>query len=119
MAEKEKIDLTDLLKGKKGLLPTILSLIVGLALGTALGREVLDTAGVPASCVRTIQHGDAAIEAGTAIADDGKAALNAVTELRFNQAGDLLGNIPDNAALLLERTRRFNKSRTQCNADRE
>ncbi len=115
----EKLDLTSLLKNKKGWVASLVSLILGLGLGTTLGREVLDTAGIPASCVRTIQRAERAIDAGTSIADDSKAALNAVTDLRFGDAGDLLGGIPDNASRLFEQTGKFNKSRKQCNRDRD
>ena len=115
----EQLDLTKLLKNKKGWVASLLSLVVGLGLGTTLGREVLDTAGIPASCVRTIQRADRAIDAGTSIADDSKAALGAVTDLRFGEAGDLLSNIPGAASRLFKQAGKFNTSRKQCNRDRE
>lgn len=95
------------------------SLLVGLGLGTTLGNQVLDTAGVPASCVRAIQRADAAIATGQSVADDGKAALDAVKGLRIGEAGDLLGQAKDSASRLLHQTQKFNVARKNCSADRK
>jgi hypothetical protein len=94
------------------------SLLIGLGLGTTLGNQVLDTAGVPASCVRAIQRADTAIATGKSVADDGKAALDAVKGLRLGEAGDLLGQAKDSAARLVRQAGRFNVSRQTCAADR-
>ena len=96
----------------------LVSLLVGLGLGTTLGREVLGAAGVPASCVRTIQRADTAIATGKTIADDGKRALDAVTALRLTAAGDLLVQVKDGAVQLLGEAQRFERARKHCNTDR-
>ncbi len=100
-------------------LSSILSLIVGLALGTTFGRDLLDSAGIPASCIRTIQRADRAIETGTAVADDGNAAFAAVKDLRIGEASDLLRDAKAGAATLVELVQRFNEARVQCNTDRK
>ncbi len=104
---------------KKGLLPTIVSLLVGLGVGTTFGRSLLDSAGIPESCVRTIQRAERAIDTGTAVADDGRAALQAVKDLRIGDAGNLLADVKRNATRLLEEAGRFDKARKRCQADRE
>ena len=104
---------------KKGLLPTIVSLLVGLGVGTTFGRSLLDSAGIPESCVRTIQRAERAIDTGTAVADDGRAALQAVKDLRIGDAGSLLADVKRNATRLLEEAGRFDKARKRCQADRE
>jgi len=97
---------------------SIVSLVVGLGLGTTIGREILGAAGVPASCVRTIQRADAAIGAGKAVADDGRAALDAVTALRINEAGNLLVEAKDGAIRLVTEAKRFDRARKTCDDDR-
>jgi hypothetical protein len=104
---------------KKKWLSTIVSLLVGLGLGTTFGREVLDSAGIPASCVRTIQRADRAIETGTAVADDGKAAFQAVKDLEISTAADFLRDAKNGADALVELVQLFNEARTTCNADRK
>jgi hypothetical protein len=96
-----------------------ISLLVGLGLGTTLGNQVLDTAGVPASCVRAIQRADTALATGQAAADNGRAAFAAVKELRFGDAADLLGDAKKDAALLFDQAKRFNSSRKECKTDRD
>jgi len=98
---------------------SIVSLLVGLGLGTTLGNQVLDSAGVPASCVRAIQRADTALATGQAIAADGKAALSAVKDLRFGDAGDLLSDARREAGLLVDQVKRFNSSRKECKTDRD
>ncbi|MCJ7670999.1 MAG: hypothetical protein MUP67_03000 [Acidimicrobiia bacterium] len=98
---------------------TAVSLLIGIGLGTTVGRSVLDTAGVPASCVKTIQRADTALATGTAVADNGKAALAAVKGLRIGEAGDLLGQVKDDAARFVTQAKRFNTLRQQCKADRK
>ncbi len=100
-------------------LSSILSLIVGLGLGTTFGRDLLDSAGIPASCVRTIQRADRAIKTGTAVADDGKAAFAAVKDLRIAEASDLLREAKVGADALIELVQRFNDARTECDTDRK
>ena len=95
------------------------SLLIGLGLGTTLGNQVLASAGVPASCVRAIQRADAAIATGQSVADDGKAAFDAVKGLRFGEAADLLGEAKDNASQLVRQAQKFNVSRKTCSADRK
>jgi hypothetical protein len=95
------------------------SLLVGLGLGTTLGNQVLDTAGIPASCVRALQRADTAIATGRSVADDGSAALDAVKGLRIGEAGDLLIQAKDGAVLLVRQASRFNTSRQRCSADRK
>jgi hypothetical protein len=98
---------------------TAVSLLIGLGLGTTLGRNVLDTAGVPASCVRAIQRADTALATGNAVADNGKAALDAVKGLRLGEAGDLLGEVKNDATRFFGQAKRFNVSRARCKADRK
>lgn len=98
---------------------SIVSLLLGLGLGTSVGREVLNTAGIPASCVRAIQRADHAVTTGKGIAADGKAALKAVTRLHFAEAGDVLGDAKDKAHRLATQASEFNKSRKKCRADRK
>jgi len=98
---------------------SIVSLVVGLGLGTGLGREVLDTAGIPASCVRALQRADTAVSTGQAIGDRGKAALEAVKALHIGEAGDLLGQAKDEAFRLVRQAKKFNVSRKSCDADRK
>jgi hypothetical protein len=104
---------------KKKWLSTLVSLIVGLGLGTTLGREVLDSAGIPASCVRTIQRADRAIDTGTEVADNGKAALAALKDVKVGEAVNLLGEAKDGANTLVELVQRFNAARKTCDADRK
>ena len=98
---------------------SIVSLLVGIGLGTTLGNQVLDSAGIPASCVRTIQRADTAIATGQSVADDGKAALAAVKDLRIGDAADLLGQAKDDAGNLINQAKKFNVSRKNCNEDRK
>ena len=108
---------TGLLKNKW--LASLVSLIAGLGVGTTLGREVLDTAGIPASCVRALQRADTAISTGKSIGDNGKAALDAVTSLHIGDAGNLLSKAKDDALKLVDEAKHFNKSRKTCNNDRK
>jgi hypothetical protein len=98
---------------------TAVSLLVGLGIGTTLGRSVLDTAGVPASCVRTIQRADDALATGSAVANNGRAALDAVKGLHLGEASDLLGQAKDDAVHFFDQAKRFNASRKRCNTDRK
>lgn len=97
---------------------SLVSLLIGLGLGTTVGKQVLDTAGVPASCVRTIQRADRALGTGTAVANDGRAALDAVKGLHFGEAGDLLGRARKNASSFFHQVGKFNTSRKSCKEDR-
>ena len=106
-----------LLKGKW--LPALISLVVGLALGTSFGREILDSAGFPASCVRAIQRASKAIDSGKEVADNGKSALAAVKELRIGQAASFLSEARDRAVTLISQAQRFDDARRVCDADRE
>jgi len=96
----------------------IVSLLIGLGLGTTLGNQVLDTAGIPASCVRAIQRADTALATGKSVADDGRAALDAVKGLRLGEAADLLGNAKDQAVEFFGQAKKFNTSRKRCKDDR-
>ncbi len=98
---------------------SIVSLLIGLGLGTTLGNQVLDSAGVPASCVRAIQRADTALATGQSVANNGKAALDAAKSLQFGQVADLLGDAKRDAALLVDQVKRFNSSRKECKADRD
>jgi phage shock protein A len=69
--------------------------------------------------VRTIQRADKAITTGKSVADNGKAALSALTALHVTDAGHLLGQAKDGAATLIAQTKQFDKSRKRCNADRK
>lgn len=100
-------------------LASIVSLLVGIGLGTTFGNQVLDSAGVPASCVRTIQRADSALATGQAVAQNGTDALDAAKALRFGEVADLLGEAKQEAALLVDQVKRFNSSRKECKADRE
>gem|GEM_PF-4326896 len=60
-----------------------------------------------ASCLKTIRRADAPLATGTAVADNGRAALDAVKGLRVGEAGDLFGQ-----------AKRFSTLRTQCTDDR-
>ena len=102
----------------KSLVATIVSLVLGLGVGTTFGRSVLDSAGIPASCVRTISRAERAIDTGTAVAHDGRAALAAVKGLRLGEAGDLLSKVKQNATRLFDETQGFNTSRKRCDSDR-
>ncbi len=104
---------------QKSWIATIASLVVGLALGTTFGRSLLDSAGIPESCVRTINRAERAIDTGTAVADDGKAALQAVKDLRIGDAGSLLAEVKRNATRLIDETSRFDTARKRCQADRK
>lgn len=103
----------------KSWVATLVSLVVGLGVGTTFGRSILDSAGIPESCVRTISRADRAIDTGTSVADDGKAALQAVKDLRIGDAGDLLAEVKRNASRLLDEASRFDAARKRCQADRE
>lgn len=120
-AEKSATSSTEKAAGliKNKWVSSIVSLLVGLGLGTTVGNQVLDTAGVPASCVRTIQRADVAIATGQSVADDGKAALAAVKDLRISDAADLLGEAKDSAGQLVNQVKKFNVSRKNCNEDRK
>jgi hypothetical protein len=98
---------------------TAVSLLVGLGIGTTFGRSVLDTAGVPPSCVRTIQRADEALATGSAVADNGRAALDAVKGLRLGEASDLLGQAKDDTVRFFNQAKHFNQSRKRCNTDRK
>ena len=98
---------------------SIVSLLVGLGLGTTIGNQVLDTAGIPASCVRTIQRADTALATGKSVANDGRAALDAIRSLSFGEAADLLGNAKDNAVQFVGQIKDFNRSREKCESDRK
>jgi hypothetical protein len=104
---------------KKGWVSALVSLIVGLGLGTTLGREVLESAGIPESCVRTIQRATRAMDTGTEVADDGKAALAALRDLEVGRAGDLLAEARDGADTLVGLVQRFNEARKACDTDRK
>lgn len=103
----------------KSWVATLVSLVVGLGIGATFGRSILDSAGIPESCVRTISRAERAIDTGTSVADDGKAALQAVKDLRIGEAGDLLAEIKRNASRLLGEASRFNTARQRCQADRK
>lgn len=105
-------------KVQKSWVATLVSLAVGLGLGTTFGRSVLDSAGIPESCVRTITRAERAIDTGTSVADDGKAALRAVKGLRIGEAGTLLAEVKRNAARLIDEAGRFDAARKRCRADR-
>jgi hypothetical protein len=120
-AEKARASSTEKAAGliKNKWVASIVSLLVGLGLGTTLGNQVLDSAGIPASCVRAIQRADTAIATGQSVADDGKAALAAVKDLKIGRAADLLGDARDSAAKLLDQAKKFNTSRKNCDEDRK
>ncbi len=99
-------------------LSSLVSLVVGLALGTTVGRDILKSTGVPASCVHAIQRADRALKAGQAVADDGRAALDAVKGVHFTEVGDLLGRAKREAATLFDEAGRFNTARHRCDRDR-
>jgi hypothetical protein len=103
----------------KSWVATLVSLIVGIGVGTTFGRSILDSAGIPESCVRTISRAERAIDTGTSVADDGQAALQAVKDLRIGEAGDLLAEVKRNALLLIDQAGRFNTVRQRCQADRK
>lgn len=118
MAERAKrTPATGLIKNRW--IASLVSLVVGLGVGTTLGQEILGTAGVPASCVRTIQHGNAAVATGKKVAADSSDALEAVKALRVSDALTVLGVARDDAARLLRQAERFERSRKRCNADRK
>jgi hypothetical protein len=98
---------------------SVVTLVIGLVLGTAFGRDLLGAAGIPESCVRTIERASRAIDTGTALADDGRAALTAVRDVRVGDALDLLRDARDNAVALASQVQRFNTARVACNEDRE
>lgn len=100
-------------------LTSIVSLLLGLGVGTTFGKSVLESAGIPASCVRTIQRADKAITTGKSVASNGKAALSALTALHPTDAVHLLGQAKDDAKTLIAQTKQFDKSRKRCNADRK
>lgn len=103
----------------KSWVATLVSLVVGLGVGTTFGRSILDSAGIPESCVRTISRAERAIDTGTSVADDGKAALQAVKDLRIGDAGNLLAEVKRNATRLLDEASRFDAARRRCQSDRE
>lgn len=119
MAERSSGVRRALPKVQKSWIATLASLVVGLGLGTTVGRSLLDSAGIPESCVRTITRAERAIDTGTAVADDGKAALQAVKDLRIGEAGNLLAEVTRNATRLLDEAGRFDTARKRCQADRE
>jgi hypothetical protein len=96
----------------------VVTLLIGLGLGTTVGNQVLGTAGIPASCVRAIQRADTALATGRSVADQGKAALAAVKGLQLGEAADLLGNAKDQAFTFVRQAKRFNVSRKTCKKDR-
>ena len=98
---------------------TAVSLLIGIGLGTTFGKSVLDTAGIPPSCVRAIQRADTALATGNSVADNASAALDAVKSLRIGEAGDLLGNVKDDTVRFFDQAKRFNVSRKHCRADRK
>jgi hypothetical protein len=97
----------------------LLSLIVGLLLGTTLGNDILQSAGVPKSCVRAIQRADRAINAGESVADNGKQALTAARDVRVRDAIDLLREAATQTERLFTLAARFEKSRQKCNEERK
>ncbi len=97
---------------------SIVSLLIGLGLGTTLGDKVLDSTGVPASCVRTIQRAETALANAETIAENGREAFDAVTDVRIGDAVELLTTAADDAQLLLDQVAEFNDSRKECQADR-
>lgn len=119
MAEKKTSTKRTASTVPKSWIATLASLVVGLGLGTTFGRSLLDSAGIPESCVRTISRAERAIDTGTAVADDGQAALQAVKDLRIGEAGSLLAEVKRNASRLLEQAGRFDTARKRCQADRE
>lgn len=119
MAEKKTPTRRGVPTVQKSWIATLMSLVVGLGLGTTVGRSLLDSAGIPESCVHTITRAERAIDTGTAVADDGKAALAAVKDLRIGDAGSLLAEVKRNAARLLDEAGRFDRARKRCQADRE
>ena len=98
---------------------TAVSLLIGIGVGTTFGKSVLDTAGIPASCVKTIQRADAALATGSAVADNGSAALDAVKGLRIGEAGKLLGQVKDDTVRFFAQAKKFNALRERCQADRK
>lgn len=104
---------------QKSWIATLVSLVVGLGLGTTFGRSLLDSAGIPESCVRTITRAERAIDAGTAVADDGRAALAAVRDLDIGEAGSLLADVKRNATILVNQAGRFDAARKRCEAERD
>lgn len=119
MAEKSSSSQRRTPNVPKSWVATLVSLVVGLGIGTTFGRSILDSAGIPESCVRTISRAERAIDTGTSVADDGKAALQAVKDLRIGEAGDLLAEIKRNASRLLGEASQFNTARQRCQADRK
>jgi len=95
------------------------SLLIGIGVGTTFGNSVLDTAGIPASCVKTIQRADAALATGRAVTNNASAALDAVKGLHIGEAGDLLGQVKDDTVRFFAQAKRFNALREQCQADRK
>lgn len=104
---------------QKSWIATLASLVVGLGLGMTFGRSLLDSAGIPESCVRTITRAERAIDAGTAVADDGRAALAAVRDLDIGEAGSLLADVKRNATILVNQAGRFDAARKRCEAERD
>ncbi len=107
MAEKASSSIIPASLRKNKWVSTILSLVVGLGLGTTLGREVLESAGIPESCVHALQRADRALDTGTAVADDGKAAFVAVKDVNIPEAFDLLRAAKNGADDLVELARTF------------
>lgn len=119
MAEKASKSIIPASLSKNKWVSTILSLIVGLGLGTTFGREVLESAGIPESCVQALQRAERALDTGTAVADDGKAAFAAVKAVKIPEAVDLLRSAKSGADELVELVQRFNDARRSCNTDRK
>ena len=97
----------------------IASLVVGLLLGTTLGGNILESAGVPKSCVRAIQHADHALVAGKTAANDGKAALAAAKSVHVSEAVDNLRDAAKYARRLFDLAARFDAAHKRCNSDRK
>jgi len=98
---------------------TAVSLLIGIGVGTTFGQSVLDTAGIPASCVKTIRRADAALATGKAVTNNASAALDAVKGLHIGEAGDLLGQVKDDTVRFFAQAKRFRALQKQCQTDRK
>jgi len=117
VADRGEASIQKIIKSKWG--SGIVSLLIGLLLGTTVGGDLLDSAGVPKSCVHAIQRADRALDAGKQATSNGKAALAAAKGVRVRTAVDLLQEAVHDTQRLLQLTDRFNDARQRCDKDRK